>query len=142
MLPCFFTSMTEHSTNLWLQGGWDRGLEVTVVSGHSRFARSNGVQFDSLLSTSKVHDSLYYNVNGENGAKGVSSLCLFALWFGSSGYEPTVLYLAANGDHARCDSSTATAHNVTGEHAVPLAVLFSVFWTGFLSSLSCRLLTY
>lgn len=25
----------------------------------------------------------------------------FPLWFGSSGYEPTVLYLAANGDHAQ-----------------------------------------
>lgn len=45
MLPCFLTSMTGYGTNLWLQGGWNRRLEVTAVWGHSRFARGIGVQF-------------------------------------------------------------------------------------------------
>lgn len=66
----------------------------------------------------------------------------FPSGLGSSGYEPTVLYLAANGDHARCAFSTATTslHNVPDgmQMQFPLAVLFSLDpVAGFLSSLSC-----
>lgn len=58
----------------------------------------------------------------------------FPLWFGSSGYGPTVLYLAANGEHAPSASSLLPQRQLpqrnrrAADAVLPLAFLFSVFW--------------